>query len=73
MQHIYPPNQPTQERLLRLAETEAMVGLKKSSIYKMMAEGVFPAAVPIGPNSRAWLLSEIQAWIAARVAERGAA
>ncbi|SFN01816.1 transcriptional regulator, AlpA family [Formivibrio citricus] len=66
-------NQPQHEQLLRLAQVEAMVGLKKSSIYKMMADGTFPAAVPISPNSRAWLLSEIQAWIAARVAERGAA
>lgn len=66
-------NQPSHEQLLRLHQVEAMVGLKKSSLYKMMAEGAFPAAVPIGPNSRAWLLSEIQAWIAARVAERGAA
>lgn len=67
------PNQPTHEQLLRLAQVETMVGLKKSSIYKMMAEGIFPAAVPIGPNSRAWLLSEIQGWIASRISARGAA
>jgi len=34
-----------------------------------MQEGLFPSSVPLGSMSVAWVESEIQEWIAARLAE----
>ena len=31
----------------------------------------FPPGILLGPNSRAWLESEIEAWLASRPTERG--
>ena len=60
--------QTTGERLLRLPDVEARTGLRKSAIYQAMKEGTFPACLKLGPRASAWPSSEIDAWIAARIA-----
>ena len=60
------------QRLLRLPEVVARTGLGKSSIYKRIAAGTFPAPVPLTATARAWCESEVMAWVAERVAERDA-
>ena len=55
--------------LISIRDVEARVGLKKSVIYAMMAEGRFPRPVKIGTRSR-WVESEISAWIADLIARR---
>ena len=57
-------------RILRLLETESRTGLKRSAIYEAMATGDFPRQVPLGARAVGWLESEVEAWLAARVAER---
>ncbi len=60
-------------RLLRMAAVIALTGLSKSSLYRMIAEGRFPAPVRLSERARAWAESEVLAWIAERVAgPRGA-
>lgn len=54
--------------LLRLPEVQARIGLGKSMIYALMARGEFPACVKIGPRVTAWLESDVDAWVLARVA-----
>ncbi|HUW51905.1 MAG TPA: AlpA family phage regulatory protein [Rhodanobacter sp.] len=44
-------------------------GLKTSTIYTLVREGRFPAPVKLGKSSR-WPSSEIDAFIAALIAER---
>ena len=61
------------DRAMRLPEVMRTCALSRSSIYALIAQGEFPAGFLVGPNARAWLLSEVQAWIAARVAARSAA
>lgn len=56
-------------RLLRRRQVEALTGLKRSTIYQRLAEGTFPKQIRLGPRSVGWLASEIDGWIAARVAE----
>ena len=56
------------ERLLRLPEVAAQVGLKRAAIYQRIATGDFPAPVAIGIRARAWPESDIQDWIADRIA-----
>lgn len=54
--------------LLRLPDVQARAGLGKSMIYALMARGEFPACVKIGPRVSAWLESDVDAWVLARVA-----
>jgi len=53
---------------LRRPQVEQRTGLKRSTIYKFMKLGTFPAPVRIGPRAVAWLESDIEQWQAAQVA-----
>jgi prophage regulatory protein len=50
------------QRLLRLAEVIKMIGLCRSSIYRYVAEGKFPAPINVGYRSVRWRLSDVLAW-----------
>ena len=50
------------QRLLRLAEVSMMVGLKRSAIYRYVAEGRFPAPIKVGERSVRWKLADVLAW-----------
>lgn len=60
--------QPT--RLLRMPEVKQKTRKSKPAIYAAIRAGTFPAPMPIGTKSVAWLESEVDAWIQARLAER---
>jgi prophage regulatory protein len=53
---------PQAQRLLRLAEVSAMVGLRRSAIYQYVSEGRFPAPVKIGIRGVRWKLSDVLVW-----------
>jgi prophage regulatory protein len=57
-------------KVKRLPEVIDQVRLCRSQLYLMIGRGLFPAPVRIGRRAVAWLASEIDDWIAARVAER---
>jgi prophage regulatory protein len=57
-------------RILRLREVESRCGLKRSSIYQAIAAGSFPKSLSITGHAVGWLDSEVEDWIASRVAER---
>jgi prophage regulatory protein len=50
------------QRLLRLAEVSTMIGLKRSAIYRYVAEGSFPAPIKVGERSVRWKLTDVLAW-----------
>ncbi|MGE8350255.1 AlpA family phage regulatory protein [Pseudomonas idahonensis] len=63
--------------LIRMREVEGIVGMKRSTIYKLMqrSDCGFPQPVKLSnSNARgapvAWVLSEVQAWARARIAAR---
>ncbi|VVP18973.1 hypothetical protein PS870_03720 [Pseudomonas fluorescens] len=60
-------------RLLRRRQVEEKTGKSRAAIYADIRAGIFPAPVPIGANSVAWLEAEIDQWIANRLAERNQA
>lgn len=62
----------TQFVLWRLPEVKAHTGLSRSSLYRRIAEGTFPAPVKIGARASAWSSAEIERWKAERIAERDA-
>lgn len=57
------------QRLLKLPEVMARVGLAKATIYTRIQNGGFPKPVSLGSSSR-WVESEIDVWIADLVIER---
>jgi predicted DNA-binding transcriptional regulator AlpA len=54
----------------RLDRVVAETGLCVRSIYEAMANGTFPRNFPISKQARAWASDEIEAWNAAKFAER---
>ena len=58
------------EHFVRLPVVRELTGLSTAQLYRMMQDGSFPRAVVLGPNARAWRLSEIKAWQVERVAAR---
>jgi prophage regulatory protein len=59
--------------LIRLDEVTRRTGLRSTSIYEAMKAGTFPKSVKITPKAVAWVDTEIDAWVSARIAEREAA
>lgn len=57
-------------RFIRMREVTQKTGLSKSSIYDLMAQGLFPKTVNLGGRSVAFVEAEIDAWMAARIAAR---
>lgn len=57
-------------KIIRLPEVVRMTGLARSTVYKHMAEQRFPKQIKLGARAAGWLLTEIEEWIEARVAER---
>lgn len=59
-----------QLRLIQISEVQSKIGKKKAWIYERIKSGEFPAQVKVGPRHVAWVESEIDAWINARIADR---
>ena len=60
------------QRLIRRKEVQAKTGLGASSIYAMMKSGEFPQCLNLSERRVAWTESDIDAWIAERVANHRA-
>ena len=58
------------EEFLRLKQVKSLIGLCRSSIYNKINEGTFPRPVRLGPQSVAWLQSEVHLWMNERIADR---
>ncbi len=52
---------------LRLPEVKRLTGLSKSTLYAMIRAKSFPAPVPLGPRTVAWVRSEVKEWAAERI------
>jgi len=52
------------DRIIRMKTVQARTGLSRSTIYRKMAEGTFPAKLKISANGMGWHESEINRWIA---------
>jgi len=51
-------------RIVRLKTVLARTGLSRSTIYRKIAEGTFPAQLKISMNGSGWHESDIDRWIA---------
>jgi len=57
-------------KFIRLTQVMEMTGLARSTIYKLIAAEQFPASVALGGKSVAWVLTEVEDWMLAKIAER---
>ncbi len=54
--------------ILRLPTVKARTGLSRSTIYLRISEGRFPSPVSLGSRAVGWIESEINTWLAERIA-----
>jgi prophage regulatory protein len=47
----------------RLRDVTRICALSRSTIYRRIAEGTFPAQIRLGPRASAWSAEALQAWI----------
>lgn len=66
------PSLPLKESFLRLSDVRARTGLSRSTIYAYVQDGRFPAPVKLSERCVAWIESEIDGWVAERIAARRA-
>lgn len=66
-------------RLIRMADVVQLIGLKRGAVYNLIKnDPTFPRPVPLTSSTArgapvAFVLSEVQDWIKARIAARSAA
>ena len=58
------------DHFIRLPAVRQITALSTAQLYRLMQDGCFPRTIVLGPNARAWPLSEIKAWQAERIAAR---
>ena len=63
--------QAENQRLIRRKEVQSKTGLGASSIYAMMKNGTFPKCLKLSERRVAWIESEVDQWIADRIAQHG--
>ena len=61
------PRASSPQQLLRLPQVEALVGIRKSSIYDGVKAGTFPAPIKLSRRAVCWPAAAIDAWITERI------
>lgn len=56
------------ERLLRLRDVLAIVGLSRAHVYNLIKQQLFPRPISLGSNCARWVQSEVQAWVGDSIA-----
>lgn len=62
---LSPSNAPPR-LFARLPTVLAATGLGRSTIYRLIADGSFPAPVRLGPRAVAWRWSDLDQWTRSR-------
>ncbi|KQQ56702.1 AlpA family transcriptional regulator [Pseudomonas sp. Leaf129] len=57
-------------RVMRLKDVIDTTGLSRSTVYKYIADGIFPRPVTLGDRCVGWVDSEVYDWLLARIEER---
>ena len=55
-----------QDRFLRFGAVAEMIGLSRSTIWRMEQRGEFPKRVQLGGNSVAWRASDLARWMSGK-------
>ncbi len=54
-------------QFVRLEEVRKMLGVSRTTLWRMVQAGAFPPAVEITERNRGYLLDDVQAWMQGRV------
>lgn len=57
---------PTQRAMLRRPQVEAITGLSRSTLYRLVAESKFPSPVRLSERCVAWPSDLVAGWVEAR-------
>ena len=60
------PSTPA-EALLRIPDVLARTGISRSQLFELIRRGEFPKPIPLVGRTRAWVESDVSAWIASRI------
>ena len=55
-----------EDRFLRLHEVLRLTGLSRSSLYRKVSAGEFPASVNLGERAVAWRYRDVRGWMDSR-------
>ena len=56
--------------IMRLPAVRKYTGLSSSTIYELLARGEFPQQTRLSARSVGWSVTEIENWVASRLASR---
>ncbi|WP_282370345.1 helix-turn-helix transcriptional regulator [Pseudomonas sp. PS02290] len=56
-------------RFIRIKEVLAITSLSQSELYRRIKAGTFPTQVKLAPGHSVWVQSEVNSWVADRIAE----
>ncbi len=59
-----------QSKLIPITAVAERTSYSRSSIYRLCDKGLFPRPVKIGPRRAGWVESEVEAYLAERIAGR---
>lgn len=61
---------PAPQQLLRLPAVLSLTGLSRSTIYRLIEAGRFPAGIKLTQHTTAWAAGEVSEWIQSRIEAR---
>ena len=64
--HMNPTTPKSAPRVIKLPAVVDQTSLSRTTIYRLISQGTFPAPIKIGPNAVGWLQEDVSAYIIAR-------
>lgn len=52
-----------EKKVYRLKDVLELTSLSKSTIYRMINAGIFPASITLSQRAVAWRVSDVDAWL----------
>jgi len=62
------PTESNRDRFLRRPEVQRQTGLSRSSLYRLISQDLFPRPIGLSAKTVGWLQSQVDHWMASRVA-----
>jgi prophage regulatory protein len=59
-------NQDVTVLVVRMSRLVDMIGLSRSTIWKLLSEDKFPTPIRLGPRSIGWRIKDVEEWIQGR-------
>ncbi|MCY4652261.1 MAG: AlpA family transcriptional regulator [Dehalococcoidia bacterium] len=53
-------------KVLRLPAVLERIGLSRSTLWRLISDGQFPAPIRLGPRATGWIEEEVDDWISSR-------